>query len=326
MDDIRKTSGIECGSELRGRIGLQFFAGSEDGSAETGADMDGGFAGETGDDLFDSGLEDQQDAGQETDGSAADGLENQQPEGQEEPPEDEGQGGGPPEGQEPEPVRLTYNGQDILLPGAAVQQLRDALGNDPIALLQKGMNYDAKAERELRLLDQYAAASGLNRAQFLSQLERAQTEREIQTETERARREFPEGTPDAALHEIAKNRVAARQAAQRQQAAQQAAALQQTRERAQQAVQQARVRAQELAWERYEQETGIHEEKDVPARVLELVRGGMQPVEAHLRHQNELLQQQARMQAKEQSNRKASAGSLAGAGDEADSFLTGLFG
>ena len=94
-------------------------------------------------------------------------------------------------------VPLIYNGQRILLPADAVQALTGALGANPIELLQKGMNYDAKGEREFRLLDQYAEASGLSRAQYIEQLERTQNEQLLEQEIEKCRGEFPE-TPDAA--------------------------------------------------------------------------------------------------------------------------------
>ena len=165
--------------------------------------MDGDFGTDFEAGLLGDGLEDQQTAEQNPGEGGADGLENQQPEGQQEQP--------------PQLVPMTFNGQQIMLPQEAVQQLRGALGTDPVALLQKGMNYDHKAERELRVLDQYAAASGMTRAQYLAQLEQAQQQQELAAELEKARSEFPEGTPDAALQEIAKSRVASKRAAEQQQ-------------------------------------------------------------------------------------------------------------
>lgn len=315
---IRETSGYESTNELRSQIGLQFFAEGGDGG-DTGADMDGDFGTDFEAGLLGDGLEDQQTAGQDPGEGGADGLENQQPEGQQEKPEDKQEGGQePPEEarqeQQPQLVPMIFNGHRILLPQEAVQQLRGALGTDPVALLQKGMNYDHKAERELRVLDQYAAASGMTRAQYLAQLEQAQQQAELNAELEKARSEFPEGTPDAALQEIARNRVAAKRAAEQQQRAQQQAAVHQVQQRAEQAVQEARRKAEQNAWAEYGRIAGIGINDEVPARVLELVqKEGMTPVAAHWRYQAEQAQQQNEIHKKDQQNRQQSAGSLAGA-------------
>lgn len=307
MDDIRETSGIDSTNITDGDFGTDFEAG-----------------------LLGDGLEDQQTAEQEPGEGGADGLENQQPEGQQEQPEDKQEGGQEPpaeaqQEQPPQLVPMTFNGQQIMLPQEAVQQLRGALGTDPVALLQKGMNYDHKAERELRVLDQYASAAGQTRAQFLEQLEQAQRQAELAAEVDKARSEFPEGTPDAALTEIAKSRVAAKRAAEQQQRAQQQAAVQQVQQRAQQAVQEARRKAEIKGWDDYEKLAGVHKPEDIPPRVMELVQQqGLKPTEAHLQYQLEQAQQQNEINKKDQQNRKQSAGSLTGAGDTADDFLRGF--
>lgn len=314
-----ETSNYESGSKIRHWIGIQFFAKGGDSGADTGADMDGDFGTDFEAGLLGDGLEDQQTAEQEPGEGGADGLENQQPEGQQEQPEDKQQGGQEPpaeaqQKQPPQLVPMTFNGQQIMLPQEAVQQLRGALGTDPVALLQKGMNYDHKAERELRVLDQYAAASGMTRAQYLAQLEQAQQQAELNAELEKARSEFPEGTPDAALQEIAKSRVASKRAAEQQQRAQQQAAVQQVQQRANQAVQEARRKAEIAEWDRYEQMAKVHKPEDIPPRVMELVQQqGLKPTEAHLQYQLEQAQQQNEIHKKDQQNRKQSAGSLTGA-------------
>lgn len=307
MDDIRETSGIDSTTQMDGDFGSDFAAG-----------------------LLDDGLESQQAAEQETGEGADGGLESQQPDGQQEQPENNQEGGQEPpaearQEQPPQLVPMTFNGQQIMLPAEAVQQLRGALGRNPIELLEKGMNYDHKAERELRLLDQYASAAGQTRAQFLEQLEQAQRQAELAAEVDKARSEFPEGTPDAALTEIAKSRVAAKRAAEQQQLAQQQAAVQQVQQRAQTAVQEARRKAEIAEWDRYEQMAGVHKPEDIPPRVMELVqKEGMTPVAAHWRYQAEQAQQQNAINKKDQQNRQQSAGSLTGAGDTADDFLRGF--
>lgn len=309
MNDIREASGIDSTTQMDGDFGSDFAAG-----------------------LLDDGLESQQAAEQETGEGADGGLESQQPDGQQEQPENNQEGGQEPpaeaqQEQPPQLVPMTFNGQQIMLPAEAVQQLRGALGRNPIELLEKGMNYDHKAERELRVLDQYAEASGMTRAQYLAQLEQAQRQAELAAEVDKARSEFPEGTPDAALTEIAKSRVAAKRAAEQQQRAQQQAAVQQVQQRAQQAVQEARRKAEIAEWDRYEQMAGVHKPEDIPPRVVELVqKEGMTPTAAHWRYQAEQAQQQNQINKKDQQNRQQSAGSLTGAGDTADDFLAGLFG
>ena len=269
MDDIRETSGIDSTNITDGDFGTDFEAG-----------------------LLGDGLEDQQTAEQDPGEGGADGLENQQPEGQQEQPENNQPGGQEPpaearQEQPPQLVPMTFNGQQIMLPQEAIQQLRGALGTDPVALLQKGMNYDHKAERELRVLDQYAEASGMTRAQYLAQLEQAQQQAELNAELEKARSEFPEA-PDAALQE-------------------------------------ARRKAEIAEWDRYEQMAKVHKPEDIPPRVMELVQQqGLKPTEAHLQYQLEQAQQQNEIKKKDQQNRRQSAGSLTGAGDTADDFLRGF--
>lgn len=326
-----KTSNHMDGSEIRGGIGLQYFA--EDGNtSDTGADMDG-FNG----DAFlesltgENGLENQQAAAEGEEETVQDGAEDQRTEEQQEEPENQPPEGGevPPEAVE-QPVQtvpLVFNGQQILLPADAVQALTGALGANPVELLQKGMNYDAKGEREFRLLDQYAAAAGMNRQQYLEQLEGARNEQLLSAEIEKCRAEFPE-TPDAALKAIAEGRMASQRAAAAQAAEQQRAELSAMQQRIDQTVEQARQEANVRAWDEYEVLAGVHKPEDIPPRVMELVNSeGMTPVAAHWRYQAEQNQQAVRIAEKNQTNRQTSPGSVAGnESDTSDPFLRGLLG
>ena len=288
-----KTSNHMDGSEIRDNIGLQYFA--EDGNtSDTGADMDGF----NGDDFL-AALE------------GNDDLENQQTAA---------------EGAE-ETVPLVYNGQQIMLPADAVQALTGALGANPVELLQKGMNYDRKAEREMRVLDQYAEAAGMNRQQYLEQLEGARNEQLLSAEIEKCRAEFPD-TTDAALKAIAEGRMASQRAAAAQAAEQQRAQLTAMQQRIDQTVAQARQEANEKAWDEYEVLAGVHKPEDIPPRVLELVQTeGMTPTAAHWRYQSELAQQQVQIEEKNNMNKQMSPGSVAGnEGDTSDPFLRGLLG
>lgn len=326
-----KTSNHMDGSEIREGIGLQYFA--EDGNtSDSGADMDGF----NGDDFLaalegNDGLEDQQTAAEGEEETVQDGAEDQRTEEQQEEPENQ-----PPEGGEvpletaEQPVQtvpLVYNGQQILLPADAVQALTGALGANPVELLQKGMNYDRKAEREMRVLDQYAEAAGMNRQQYLEQLEGARNEQLLSAEMEQCRTEFPE-TPDAALKAIAEGRMASRRAAEAQAAEQQRAELTAMQQRIDQTVAQAREEADARAWEEYVSLSGVKSFEEVPKRVLELVQQeAMTPVAAHWRYQAEQNQQAVRIAEKNQTNRQTSPGSVAGnESDTSDPFLRGLLG
>ena len=326
-----KTSNHMDGSEIRGGIGVQYFA--EDGNtSDTGADMDG-FNG----DAFlesltgENGLENQQAAAEGEEETVQDGAEDQRTEEQQEEPENQPPEGGevPPEAVE-QPVQtvpLVFNGQQILLPADAVQALTGALGANPVELLQKGMNYDRKAEREMRVLDQYAEAAGMNRQQYLEQLEGARNEQLLSAEMEQCRTEFPD-TPDAALKAIAEGRMASRRAAEAQAAEQRRAELTAMQQRIDQTVEQAREEADARAWEEYVSLSGVKSFEEVPKRVLELVQQeAMTPVAAHWRYQAEQNQQAVRIAEKNQTNRQTSPGSVAGnESDTSDPFLRGLLG
>lgn len=315
-----KTSNHMDGSEIRDSIGLQYFA--EDGNtSDTGADMDGF----NGDDFLaalegNDDLENQQTAADGAEETVQDGAENQRAEEQQEEPENQPPEGGevPPETVE-QPVQtvpLVFNGQQILLPADAVQALTGALGANPVELLQKGMNYDRKAEREMRVLDQYAEAAGMNRQQYLEQLEGARNEQLLSAEIEKCRAEFPE-TPDAALKAIAEGRMASQRAAAAQAAEQQRAELTAMQQRIDQTVEQAREEADARAWEEYVSLSGVKSFEEVPKRVLELVQQeAMTPVAAHWRYQAELNQQAVRIAEKNQTNRQTSPGSMTGTGEE----------
>ena len=326
-----KTSNHMDGSEIRDSIGLQYFA--EDGNtSDTGADMDGF----NGDDFLaalegNDGLEDQQTAAEGAEETVQDGAENQRAEEQQEEPENQPPEGGevPPETVE-QPVQtvpLVFNGQQILLPADAVQALTGALGANPVELLQKGMNYDRKAEREMRVLDQYAEAAGMNRQQYLEQLEGARNEQLLSAEIEKCRAEFPE-TPDAALKAIAEGRMASQRAAAAQAAEQQRAQLTAMQQRIDQTVAQAKQDATVKAWDEYETLADVHMPEDIPPRVMELVNSeGMTPVAAHWRYMSEQAQQQVEIEKKNNKNKQMSPGSVAGnESDSSDPFLKGFLG
>ena len=277
------------------------------------------------------GLEDQQTAAEGAEETVQDGAENQRAEEQQEEPENQPPEGGevPPETVE-QPVQtvpLVYNGQQIMLPADAVQALTGALGANPVELLQKGMNYDRKAEREMRVLDQYAEAAGMNRQQYLEQLEGARNEQLLSAEIEKCRAEFPE-TPDAALKAIAEGRMASQRAAAAQAAEQQRAELSAMQQRIDQTVEQAREEADARAWEEYVSLSGVKSFEEVPKRVLELVQQeAMTPVAAHWRYQAEQNAQAVQIEKKNNQNKMTSPGSVQGnEGDTRDPFLRGLLG
>lgn len=325
-----KTSNHMDGSEIRDSIDLQYFA--EDGNtSDTGADMDGFDESEFLAALEGSDAENQRGTNEGNEENVQDGAEDQRAEEQPEEPENQ-----PPEGGEVPPetveqlvqtVPLVYNGQQIMLPADAVQALTGALGANPVELLQKGMNYDRKAEREMRVLDQYAEAAGMNRQQYLEQLEGARNEQLLSAEIEKCRAEFPE-TPDAALKAIAEGRMASQRAAAAQAAEQQRAELTAMQQRIDQTVEQAREEADARAWEEYVSLSGVKSFEEVPKRVLELVQQeAMTPVAAHWRYQAEQNAQAVQIEKKNNQNKMTSPGSVQGnEGDTSDPFLRGLLG
>lgn len=310
-----KTSNSTDGKTVRDLIGLQYFA--ED---DTGVDMDGFDESEFLAALEGSDAEDQRGTNEGNEEIVQDGAEDQRAEEHSEEPENQ-----PPEDGEnsdaaqtaaPQTVPFKWKDTEILLPAEAVNALQSALGANPVELLQKGMNYDAKGEREFRLLDQYAEASGMSRQQYLEQLEGARNEQLLSAEMEQCRTEFPE-TPDAALKEIAEGRMASRRAAEAQAAEQQRAELTAMQQRIDQTVAQAREEADARAWEEYVSLSGVKSFEEVPKRVLELVQQeAMTPVAAHWRYQAELNQQAVRIAEKDQTNRQTSPGSMTGTGEE----------
>ena len=326
-----KTSNHMDGSEIRDSIGLQYFA-EEGNTSDTGADMDGF----NGDDFLaalegNDGLEDQQTAAEGDEETMQDGAEDQRTVEQQEEPEEQ-----PPEGgansdaaqaAAPQTVPFKWKDTEILLPAEAVNALQSALGANPVELLQKGMNYDAKGEREFRLLDQYAEAAGMNRQQYLEQLEGARNEQLLSAEIEKCRAEFPE-TPDAALKAIAEGRMASQRAAAAQAAEQQRAELTAMQQRIDQTVEQAREEADARAWEEYVSLSGVKSFEEVPKRVLELVQQeAMTPVAAHWRYQAEQNAQAVQIEKKNNQNKMTSPGSVQGnEGDTSDPFLRGLLG
>lgn len=311
-----KTSNSTDGKTVRDLIGLQYFA--ED---DTGADMDGFDESEFLAALEGSDAEDQRGTNEGNEEIVQDGAEDQRAEEHSEEPENQPPEGGeePPETAE-QPVQtvpLVYNGQQIMLPADAVQALTGALGANPVELLQKGMNYDHKAEREMRVLDQYAEASGMSRQQYLEQLESARNEQLLSAEIEKCRAEFPE-TPDVALKAIAEGRMASRRAAEAQAAEEQRAQLTAMQQRIDQTVAQAKQDATVKAWDEYETLADVHKPEDVPPRVMELVNSeGMTPVAAHWRYMSEQAQQQVEIEKKNNKNKQMSPGSMGGAGEEA---------
>lgn len=289
------------------------------------------------DELFDDGfadgladeidLGDQQDEHAQTGGDGADDAENQRMESQAESAgEKEGGAEGRPSAESEQAgqfVQLRYNGREIGLPAAAVEQLQAAIGENPIALLQKGMNYEQKGEHELWILDEYARESGMSRGEYLAALENQMQQVRIRQQVERARAEFPE-TPEAALLEIAKSRMqseqAARQKSQADRLAQIRAMTDQIRQKAEGAE-----RAHRLnEWNRYAQIVQLKRKEDVPPELVALVKQeNISPVEAHYRLE---AQRAAEIQKKQEQNRRESPGSMAGAADVPDDFLQGLFG
>lgn len=332
----RKTSVSEGYNEFRARVGLQYFA---EGEGDTGADMDGFDGDAFAAALLDGDGENQPDAEQQTGEGAEEGLENQQPEGQPGEPETQPPEGGEQDQQQPpaQPpqatVPLTFNGQQMQLPADAVDAIGAALGQEArqvVALMQKGMNYDSKAARELRVLNEYAKASGMDLNAYVEGLEAHAVNERINAEAQKVAAEFP-GTPEAAVKAIAKQRVEAAQAAERAQAEQERQRVAAAHQRVKQTVAETKRQAEIKAWDAYEAISGVHKPEDIPPRVMELVKQGYTPREAHFALQAEQAQEQAQtkaaIQQQESKNKQQTPGSMAGAGEESGfeaEFLKGF--
>lgn len=314
------------GQEKRAAIGLQFFA--EDGMDWDGDDMDDG----ADDDLFwvddDDDLTDQQaDGADEPEEEEADSQANQPAGTQDGAPAgkqgQQAQAAPQTQLQQEAMTDIRYNGQTIRVPQAAMQAISGALGQDAVALIQKGMNYERRGAREIALIGRLAEAAGTDLAGFMQQAE-AQIE---QVQLERARQEvaatLPAGTPKEAIERLAQQRLSEQRAAREVEAFR---ARQQQNAKAAREQQEARART--LApWQAYIKEFGIQSKDQIPAEVLEMVRGGMDPTTAHYKHLYEQEKTKAAAAQQNARNRQTAVGSVQGSGmDEDDPFLRGLLG
>lgn len=335
----RETSVSEGQNEFRARVGLQFFAEGEDTSGAADTDATGG---DDGVDSFLAALTGNQREGEETGGGGHDDAGNQRTEEQQqdaeeqtadqteqtetkaedEQPADAGATAEP----KPPVVPLTYNGRKIPLPAEAVDALAGVIGHDPVELLQKGMNYESKAEREVRLLDEFAKQSHMTREAYLAQLESTLAEQRVQDEAARVMQEMP-GVTEEVARNLAQQRVAVQREQEKIEQQKQMQAAQAAQMRVQQQVQAAQQQAEMKAWDEYEKIADVHKPEDIPERVMELVKTeGLTPIAAHYKYENEQLEQQLQVQKKEKQNAARTTGSMAGADDTHDAFLAALLG
>ena len=226
------------------------------------------------------------------------------------------------------PVMVLRNlGRSYDLPLQAVQGVAKALGvseNDAVALMQKGMNYDSKGQREARLLQGLAQSAGLEYNAFLTKAEGEQRDLRVQAEMTRIRSELPEGTPDEALRRIAEQNLATQKAREQIDAAKNRRA------------QEAEAKSAKLApfRELLRARPDIKSVSDYPEGAIELIRGGMSPLAAVLqaerdnaRKESEALREQLKTAQKNNQNKQQAVGSMRTEGKAAvDPFLAGLFG
>lgn len=292
------------------RVGIQFFAEDEGG-----------------DDAFMEAFDDIEDAGESQpapeEPEAEPTAEPQEQPAQEQQPEAEG------EPQEAKPaermVPLVYNGQQTALPESAVLALSRALGgSDVVSLLQKGMNYESRGQREISILDRYAQAGGYDtRAAYLDAMEQQLTQHRIDTEVKRLQEQYP-NTPEEALRPIAERTVGERAAQEKQQAEQTA------RQRQQQEFQKKGAEMTRPWMEFLRAYPGV-DPKSLDKEFFELVNSGLHPQAAYERQQAERakaeaekLKEQIKAVEKNSRNRQQTAGSMASDGDKADAFLSGF--
>lgn len=265
------------------------------------------------------------DFGEETPPAEGDGTRTaDQPDGQ--PGQAPGQQGAQP----PETIQAKYRGQVWELPKKEVAVAAAAMGIPPedfVTLVQKGMSFDAMERRrpqqpqrprpEDEILDYYAQANGMNRAQYIQFLQDNRQQMLAQQEQKRLASQFPNADPRL-LQEMARLAAGQKESEARQRAAQEAAA----RQRAQQLQEQAR----RAPWERFFRAHPDVQAKDLPREMMERVAAGETPLEVwadmELRAKAEELEQ-----FKQQQNAKKRAPGPVGSDgkkEELDPFLQGL--
>ncbi len=245
------------------------------------------------------------------------------------PPEDDNPPGNPPQPDEKQPPEgntppETVDVGGIGVPADALRAVSQTLGQDAAELIRRGMAYDSKAGRELSILNDFAAMAGMDLTQYLGYLEQARDEQELSAEMEKIRGRYPDGTPDEALHDIAKNMVLSRRA-QAQQARQ--AQERQAAEMQRQAAESERDGAMRREIEDFRrQHPEIKGSADVPQAVWDAINasGGTLGLNAaytayerdQAKAEAEKLRGQLAAAQKMGANRAASTGSMEGAGED----------
>lgn len=305
-------------SEIRKKIGIQFFAEEVAAAVET-AETDGfesGFFGdgenqpalETDETLTDDELAETVEVAEEATEDAAAAP---QEEVQEDAPQERF-------------VPLVFNGQQTNLPESAVHALSGVLGGDVVSLIQKGMNYENRGAREIGILDRYAQASGYdNRAAYLDAMEQQLGQHQIDAELARLMEQYPDA-PEDALRPIAERTVSDRSSAERAQREQEVADLARAE----------MMRSGEEMTRPWAEFLRVHPEVD--AKTLEkgffdLVNSGLPPVAAYerieaqkARAEAEQLKEQLKAAQKNTQNRQTAVGTMASATLESDPFLSGF--
>ena len=304
-------------SEIRKKIGIQFFAEGSAAAVET-AETDGFESG-----FFDDG-ENQPTA--ETEETLTDDEPAETVQVAEEATED----APAPLQEETEEatqerfVPLVFNGQQTNLPESAVQVLSGALGGDVVSLIQKGMNYENRGAREIGILDRYAQASGYdNRAAYLDAMEQQLGQHQIDSELARLMEQYPDA-PEDALRPIAERTVSDRSSAERAQREQEAADLARAE----------MMKSGEEMTRPWAEFLRVHPEVDAKTLekgFFELVNSGLPPVAAYerieaqkARAEAERLKEQLKAAQKNTQNRQTAVGTMASATLESDPFLTGF--
>lgn len=228
-------------------------------------------------------------------------------------------------------VTLNFGAGAVNVPADAVIAFSQALGQDVTGVIQKGLAYDSKNNREIGILERYAKSARVSLDEYVDFLEKGAEKQEVQMEVNRLRGQYPEDTPDEALEDIAKNVIAQRREAETRQQQEQQTAMQ-----AQVSQQMAQMRAGEIQQgvaAFMQQHPEIRSSADVPQEVWEIMNApGMTLAAAWERWQAqqaqaeaEQLRQQLEIERKNKQNRQQSAGSQQGGGDSHDAFLEGLF-
>lgn len=229
----------------------------------------------------------------------------------------------------PETIRAKYKDHVWELSKKEVAAAAAAMGMNPedmVALIQKGMNYDAMGRRQQQeqrprpedeILDYYARANGMNRAQYIQFLQDNRRQVIAREEQKRLAAQFPNADPRL-LQEMARLSASQKENEARQRQMAEAAA----RKRMQDQQEQAR----RAPWERFFRAHPDVEATKLPREMMERVAAGETPMEVWADMELQAKAKELEELRKQMDDRRRAPGPVGSDGkeEETDPFLLGL--